>query len=236
MEILIWTLNFPTRKYLDYMQIYMMLLEQFNHILAKDLATVLWLDKVEINSCLIMWLGYLFCFYVKIFVPSIFDSNDFWSSMSCNMVLDIGLGDRKITKRLGVFLDEKVQGCLFWPPKKQKPTKYTFGCTKNLHGIVWNCGSLDYSELPNCLPKNVKVEFFARGWEKWKTLRDLFGKDVENLDGHGFPKFQNLIINPKTEDETWICTNYPFSYKNILHCAERMASVLSVWTMQHFRL
>ena len=41
MEILIWTLYFATPKYSDYTQYYMMLLEQFDHIVAKDLATVM---------------------------------------------------------------------------------------------------------------------------------------------------------------------------------------------------
>ena len=41
MEIPIWNLYYVTRKYLDYMQNYMMLLEQFDHILVKDLATVI---------------------------------------------------------------------------------------------------------------------------------------------------------------------------------------------------
>ena len=34
-----WTLYFVTPKYSDYTQYYMMLLEQFDHIVAKDLAT-----------------------------------------------------------------------------------------------------------------------------------------------------------------------------------------------------
>ena len=41
MEILIWTLYFDTPKYSDYTQYYMMLLEQFDQIVAKDLATVI---------------------------------------------------------------------------------------------------------------------------------------------------------------------------------------------------
>ena len=41
MEILIWTLYFVTPKYSDYTQYYMMLLEQFDHVVAKDLATVI---------------------------------------------------------------------------------------------------------------------------------------------------------------------------------------------------
>ena len=58
MEIPIWTLYFVTWKYLEYMQYYMMVLQQFGDILAKDLATVLRLDKVRIFACLVRWLGY----------------------------------------------------------------------------------------------------------------------------------------------------------------------------------
>ena len=41
MEILIWTLYFVTPKYSDYTQYYMMLLELCEHIVVKDLATVI---------------------------------------------------------------------------------------------------------------------------------------------------------------------------------------------------
>ena len=40
METLVWTLYFVTRKYLDYMQNYMIPLEQCEHIVAKELAIV----------------------------------------------------------------------------------------------------------------------------------------------------------------------------------------------------
>ena len=41
MEILICTPYYVTQNYLDYMQYYMTLLEQFDHIVAEDLATVI---------------------------------------------------------------------------------------------------------------------------------------------------------------------------------------------------
>ena len=37
--------NFVTSKYLDYMQYYMMLLEQWGQLVVKDLATVTSLDE-----------------------------------------------------------------------------------------------------------------------------------------------------------------------------------------------
>ena len=45
------------------------------------------------NSCLLGHVtGLLFCLYVKLFLPSILNYVDFWSSMSC-IVLDIELAD-----------------------------------------------------------------------------------------------------------------------------------------------
>ena len=41
METLIWTLYFVTPKYSDCMQNYTMLLEQFDHLVVKDLSTVI---------------------------------------------------------------------------------------------------------------------------------------------------------------------------------------------------
>ena len=69
------------------------------------------------NSCLLGHVtGLLFCLYVKIFVPSILNSVDFQSSMSC-IVLDIELTEKNIIKELGLFIDGSVQGFSFCPPK-----------------------------------------------------------------------------------------------------------------------
>ena len=84
--------------------------------------------------------------------------------------LDIELADKNVFKEMGVFIDGKVQGHSFQPPKKQKPTKQAFWCTRNLHRIVWNSGRLDYSELSNILPR---AEKFAKGTEKFKILANL---------------------------------------------------------------
>ena len=100
-------------------------------------------------------------------------------------VLDIELADKNVIKELGVFVDGKVQGYSFRPPKKYKPTKQAIWCTRNLHGIVWNSGRLDYSELSNILPRAEKGELFAKGTEKCKILGNLLVKGVENLEDHG---------------------------------------------------
>ena len=55
------------------------------------------------NSCLLGHVtAILFCLYVKLFLPSIFNSVDFWSSMSL-IVLDIELTEKNIIKELGPF-------------------------------------------------------------------------------------------------------------------------------------
>ena len=55
------------------------------------------------NSCLFGHVsGLLFCLYIKLFLPSIFNSADFWSSMSC-IVLDFELADKNVIKELGLF-------------------------------------------------------------------------------------------------------------------------------------
>ena len=68
------------------------------------------------NSCLLgLVTGVLLCHYVKVFVPSIFNSVDFWSSMSL-IVLDIELTEKNIFKELGLFSDCSLKGFSFCPP------------------------------------------------------------------------------------------------------------------------
>ena len=134
-----WNFCVVISKYLDYTQYYMVLLEQCVRIVAKVQATATWLHEDQIHVCLVSWQDYCFCLYVKLFVPSIFKSVDFWSSMSC-IVLDIELADKNFIKELGVFFDGRVQGYSFRPPKTYKPTKQSFWCTRILHEIVWNSG------------------------------------------------------------------------------------------------
>ena len=57
------------------------------------------------KACLLSHVtGLLFCLYIKIFQPSIFNSVDFWNSMSL-IKLDIELTEKNIFKELGHFSD-----------------------------------------------------------------------------------------------------------------------------------
>ena len=101
--------------------------------------------------------------------------------------------DINFNKESGIFIDGKVQGYSFCPPKKYKPTKQTFWCTRTLQGMVRGSGRLDYSEFSNILPRAVKSQYFANGLEKCKVLGNFLDKDVENLEDHGCPKVQDLV-------------------------------------------
>ena len=174
--------------------------------------------------------GLLFCLYVKIFLPSIFNSVDFWSSMPL-IVLDRELADKNIIKELGLYIDGSLWGFSFWPPKTFKPNKQTTWNTSHLHGIAWSSGKLEYDKLFAVFYdiKLMNAEVFAKGLEKCRLLTNLLGRNVESLDDYGCPKIQDLV---KT-DSSWICSSYPFLHKTRLHCAERKAKVYGAWAMQH---
>ena len=72
------------------------------------------------NSCLLGHvIGLLFCLYVKIILPSIFNFVDFWNSMFL-IVLDMELTDKNVIKELGHYIDSPLQGFSFCPPKTFK--------------------------------------------------------------------------------------------------------------------
>ena len=84
--------------------------------------------------------------------------------MSC-IVLNIELTDKDIVKKLGLFIDGSLQGFSFCPPKAFKPNKQTSWNTKNLHGIAWSSGKLDYDNLFAVFydMKVMNAEVFAKG-------------------------------------------------------------------------
>ena len=212
------------------------------HAILHDAAWAVWAHSGERSSYCSMigrgliscFLGHvtglLFCFYVKLFLLLIFHSVDFWSSIYW-IVLDIEVADKNVIKGLVVFIDDKVQGYLFRPPKKYKPTKQAFWCTTNFHGNVWNSRRLDYIQLSNNLPRAVKGEYIAKGTEKCKILGNLLDKEVKNLEVHGCLKIQDLV-----DKEVWICSSYPFRHKTTLHCAERKAKLFGNWIITNLML
>ena len=183
------------------------------------------------NSCLLGHVtGLLFCLYVKFILPSIFNSVDFWNSMSL-IVLDIELTEKNIIKELGLFIDVSLQGFLFCPPKTFKPNKRTTWNTSHLHGIASTSGKLDYDKLFAVFYdiKVMNAEVFAKRFEKCRLLTRLIGQKLENFDDYGGPKTQDLVET----DNSWICSSYPFRHKTRLQCAVRKAKVYGERAMQH---
>ena len=121
--------------------------------------------------------------------------------MAC-IVLDYEVADKNVIKEIGVFLQQSPGMLISSFKKKNKPTKQTFWCTRNLHGIVWNSGGLDYSELSNIVPRAVKREKFAQRTEKCKILGNLLDKEVKELEDHGCTKIQDPV-----DEEISICSS-----------------------------
>ena len=104
--------------------------------------------------------------------------------MSC-IILDLELVDKNVIKVLGVFVDGRVQRYSFRPPKKYNPTKQSFWCTRNIDRIVWNSRRLDYSELPNILPRDA---------ENSRILASLMDKGWKILMIRAVPKFKISLM------------------------------------------
>ena len=113
------------------------------------------------------------------------------------VVFDIECLEGTVVKELGIFKDGIVLGYTFLPPNDYKPTFQAKWNTKNLHGINWNNGKVDYSDLPTIIHQHCSptTEYFAKGLEKCKILYNYLCKDVENLDDFGCPKASKLISN-----------------------------------------
>ena len=75
------------------------------------------------------------------------------------ILLDYEFPNTKVFKQLGTLFDNKDLAYSFRPPKKDKPPKQAFWCSRNFHRILWNSGCLDYIQgFPNILPRDVKDE------------------------------------------------------------------------------
>ena len=110
-----WSFHFVVSKYLDYTHYYMILLEQYGHIVVKDLATVIWLDRTKFMFA--RWRDWITLLPLrKNLLPSIFNSVDFWNSMSL-IVLDVELTDKNVIKEMGLYIEGLLQEVSFCPPK-----------------------------------------------------------------------------------------------------------------------
>ena len=164
------------------------------------------------NSCLPGHVtGLLICIYVKLFLTSIFNSVDFWSSMSC-ILLDIELAGENVIKESGVFIDGRFQGYSLFPPKNYKPQNKLLGHMKFASNCVeqWTFG-LQWAFKHSSLCCNGWILCKRNG--KCKILGNLINEVVESLEDHGLSKVQDLV-----DEKIWICSGCSFRHKTTRHC------------------
>ena len=119
--------------------------------------------------------------------------------------------------------------------QKGNVRKLAFWRSRKLRGIVLNSWRLDYFELLDIFPRDVKGEHFAKWTAKCKILGILRDKKMENLCDQGCAKIRDLV-DSKADGESWICSSYPHWLKTTLHSAEIIAKLLGKWAMQHLKL
>ena len=182
------------------------------------------------SSCLLGHItGLFFCLYIKVCHPHIFKFQivNHLSIISAKkrmtlVVFDIECLEGTFVKELGIFKDGTVLGYTLLPSNDYKPTFQAKWNTKNLHGINWNNGKVDYSDPPTIIHQHCSptTKYFAKGLEKCKILSDF-----------GCPKASKLISN---EDTIWECSNYPYRHKKTLHCAEKKGYAYGTWALNFF--
>ena len=112
------------------------------------------------SSCLLGHVtGLLFCLYVKLFLPSILNSANFWSSMSLILV-NIKLTGKNMIKELGLFIDGSLQGFSLYPPKTFKPDKQT----------TWNTINTIYMELPGVVETWILRNFLRHKSDECRSV------------------------------------------------------------------
>ena len=122
--------------------------------------------------------GLSFCLYVKLLLTSIFNSVDFWSSMS-RLYLDIEFADVNVDKESGVLIDGKFQGDSLRLPKSTNPQNKRFGsqeiCTALLRRVdCWITVSFLTSFLEIQSVRLCKRHRKERGWKfGWSWLPQI---------------------------------------------------------------
>ena len=149
------------------------------------------------------------------------------------VLFDIECLEGQIVKELGVFMDGIVLRYGFLPTKDKKPTFQAKWNTKNLHGIKWNNGKLEYTELSSIIhqPCAPTTENFQKGLEKCNLLLKYLCKDVENPDDLRCAKISKFLNNSDTD---WDCSNYPHRHQKTFHCAEKKTYAYGIWTLDIF--
>ena len=123
------------------------------------------------NSCLLVHVtGLLSCIFVKLLLPSIFNSVDFWSSIS-GIVLNFEFADIHVATELSIFVDGKVQG---YSKNVQTHKTSILLYRKIAQNYVEQC-MLGIQRLPEFLPRDEKAEKKCKKYRKTKNFWHLIG-------------------------------------------------------------
>ena len=190
------------------------------HAILLDAAGVLWAHSGRgpgffymigrgPNSCSLGHvIGLLVCLCVKLFLPSIFNSVDFWSSMSC-LVLDIELADENVLRNWEFLLMVKFRDTHSVLQKSTNPQNKRFGAQETCMEFcgtvdVWITVSLQtfFLELErvNTLEKEQKnARFLAiymiKRWKIWKIMAVPKFK-ISLMKKFGFAQFTHSDTKP----------------------------------------
>ena len=154
---------FLTARFLDYMQVYMMLLEQSNHRSESPgyYYMIGWGPNKSVFNHVI---GQFFCLSVKLLLPSIFKLVGFWSKMSC-IAIDIELAD------VNVFMEVED----FW----WECSGIILSFSKKVQSYETSASSYDIFAW-----KFVEQGFFGLKWASRTFSRDVKGNYFAKKPGH----------------------------------------------------
>ena len=142
------------------------------------------------NSCVLGQMTEpVVCLEVKLFGPSIFNSDNFWSSVA-SLALDIETEDEK--RFCGIRSSYRWQEIRIpiLSSKKTKVKGQAIWCGRHFSRFVSNSGNLKHRELPNILPKDTKARNFEKCSERFNFSGKLLDKEAINLVDFGSSKFQ----------------------------------------------
>ena len=142
-----------------------------------------------------------------------------------------------VVKELAVASDN-LDALVFKPPKdfeflnNEEKRSYKW-CTRNLHGIHWNRGNYNYSDLVQIATsirlRHPRSQFYGKGTEKCAYLSSLLGPTVHNLEDLGCPKVEELSDLDRAEVCPIHCKCCAPEDQLLKHCALRKVILFSKW-------
>ena len=156
METCSWTSFFVTPKCFDYVELYMMLLEQAGHKLVKILVIATWLNEERIHFPLSTWLDYSLAFtWNSSCLP--FSILSIFAAVYLTMARD-WVRAKKTRWEIWEFCRWGCSRILISFSRELPTHKISSCCTKNWHRIVWNSESFVECERPSNLLRDGTVE------------------------------------------------------------------------------